>query len=259
MNFQNNYPLPELEITIPLKGEMFSYQKPGTAYILKHKRVIVGDQMGLGKTLQAIAAIKGANAIPCLVVCPSSLKLNWEREITMWTDLNPMILSDSMANTWHMFYQAGIANVFIVNYESLRKYFVAEMPTKKGWRLVDVKFKETINLFKAIIIDEGHRVKDPAAQQSKFVRGIAYGKEYQILLTGTPVINTPRDLASQLAIINQIDRFGGYSHFNDYYDTKAESKLEELRDLLFSTCYYRREKSEAVSYTHLTLPTKRIV
>ena len=256
MNFQNNYPLPELEITIPLKGEMFSYQKPGTAYILKNKRVIVGDQMGLGKTLQAIAAIKGANAIPCLVICPSSLKLNWEREISMWTDLKPMILSDSMANTWPLFFQAGIANVFIVNYESLSKYFVSEMPTKKGWRLADVRFKPTINLFKAVVIDEGHRVKDPKAKQSKLVRGITYGKEYQILLTGTPVINTPVDLASQLAIINQIDKFGGYSHFVKYYDTKDESKLEELKHLLFSTCYYRREKSEV---TDLPEKTRQVI
>ena len=119
MSFQDNYPLPELKINIPLKGEMFSYQKPGTSFILKEKKVIVGDQMGLGKTLQAIAAIVGANAIPCLVICPSSLKLNWEREISMWSYLKPMILTDSMKNTWPMFYQAGIANGFIVNYESL--------------------------------------------------------------------------------------------------------------------------------------------
>jgi len=256
MSFQDNYPLPELTINISLKGEMFSYQKPGTAFILKNKRVIVGDQMGLGKTLQTIAAIKGANAVPCLVVCPSSLKLNWEREIEQWSDLKPMVLTDPMKNTWQLFYQAGIANVFIVNYESLKKYFVVDVPTKKGWRLKDVRFNANINLFKAIVIDEGHRVKDPSAQQSKFARGIAYGKEYQILLTGTPVINSPSDLASQLAIINQVDKFGGYSHFMDYYDTKEESKLQELRDLLYSTCYYRREKSEV---TDLPEKTRQVI
>lgn len=256
MSFQDNYPLPDLNQEIALNGSLFNYQKPGTAYIMQTKQVIVGDQMGLGKTLQAIAAVTGANAFPCLVICPSSLKLNWEREWSMWTDHRPMVLTDPMKNTFPLFYQAGIADVFIVNYESLRKYFVAELPRKKGWRLADVRFSESINIFKSVIIDEGHRVKDPTAQQSKFVRGIAYGKEYQILLTGTPVINTPRDLASQLAIINQIDKFGGYSHFIDYYDTKDEARLEELRDKLYSTCYYRREKSEV---TDLPEKTRQVV
>ena len=256
MAFQDNYPLPELTIDIPIKGTMFDYQKPGAAYIMQNKEVIVGDQMGLGKTLQSIAAVTGANAFPCLVICPASLKYNWEKEWLQWTDHKPMILTDSMVNTFPLFYRAGIADVFIVNYESLRKYFVAEVPRKKGWRLSEVKFKEHINIFRSVLVDEAHRVKDPSAQQTKFVKGIMAGKEYKILLTGTPLINSPKDLAAQLSIVGQIDKFGGYSRFIDYYNTKNPARLEELRDKLFSTCYYRREKSEV---TDLPPKTRKVV
>ena len=72
--------LPELTVDIPLKGRLFDFQRSGVAYILQKKRLIVGDQMGLGKTIQAIAAITAADAFPCLVICPASLKLNWQKE-----------------------------------------------------------------------------------------------------------------------------------------------------------------------------------
>lgn len=62
-------PMPKLSVSIPLKMRMFPYQEEGVAYNLEHRRVIVGDQPGLGKTAQAIATISAAQAFPCLVIC----------------------------------------------------------------------------------------------------------------------------------------------------------------------------------------------
>ena len=67
--------LPELTQDIPLKMELYPYQKQGVAYNIIHKRTIIGDKMGLGKTCQAIASVLALNAFPCLVICPSSLKI----------------------------------------------------------------------------------------------------------------------------------------------------------------------------------------
>ena len=243
-------PLPELKIQIPLKREMFPYQKNGVAYALEKKRVIVGDQPGLGKTGQAIATMMGAGAKCILVICPATIRENWKREWKIWTDKNAIIMSDRVKSTWQQFYKVGMCNVFIVNYESLKKYFVESInkPEDKPLRLSHIKFKDTIDLFDAIIIDEVHRCKDGRTQQSKFVMGISRGKELVLALTGTPVVNKPIDLIPQLHIINKLDAFGGYKGFVDRYCQGASqaSNLKELNFLMHKHCFYRREKKEVL-------------
>jgi len=208
-------------------------------------------------TIQAIAAITAAEAFPCLVICPASLKLNWEREWRTWTKHKALILSDNVKRTFKYFYDSGLAKVFIVNYESLKKYFVAEMPkdTKK-LTLRDITFNGNKDFFKSVIIDEAHRVKDPKAQQTKFTRAIADKKEWVLALTGTPVVNKPADLASQLAIIGRLGDFGGWKHFMDRYENPGKPALLELQYKLKSYCFYRRDKSEA---TDLPPKTRQVV
>lgn len=244
-------PLPELEVNIPLQRQLFPYQSKGVAYALRHKRVIVGDQPGLGKTGQAIAASIGAQAKCVLVICPATLRENWKREYKIWTGKNAMILTDRVKKTWHTFYKVGMCNVFIVNYESLKKYFVQSIDKEEGkpLRLNHIKFLETINLFDMVIIDEVHRCKDGRTQQAKFVMGITKGKEYVLALTGTPVVNKPIDLVPQLYIISQLEKFGGYKHFVDRYcqGYNQASNLKELNYLMHKHCFYRREKKEVLT------------
>lgn len=267
-------PLPELTQVIELKKKPFPFQENGIAYNLQHKRTIIGDQPGLGKTLQAIASVVGANAFPCLVICPSSLKLNWQKE---WIDVagrRAMVLNDRVKNTWQQYHKVGMIDVFIVNYESLKKYFVQsgwKKPTDEAFRLDKIPFRETINLFSSVIIDESHKCKDGTTQQTKFVMGIARGKEYAFALTGTPLVNKPIDLIPQLHIIDRlkdvvahipqpIDKTGkptdssGYKRFlNRYCDGgRGASNLRELNYRLAITCFYRREKSEVLK----DLPSK---
>lgn len=243
-------PLPELDRVIPLKRDLFPYQSKGVAYALQKKRVIVGDQPGLGKTGQSIAAAVGARAKCVLVICPATLRENWKREWKIWTGKDAMILTDRTKNTWHTFYQVGMVNVFITNYESLKKYFVASIDKEEGkpLRLNHIKFYEKINLFDFVIIDEVHRCKDGRTQQAKFVMGITKGKEYVLALTGTPVVNKPIDLVPQLYIIGQLDKFGGYKRFVDRYcdGYNQASNLKELNFLMHKHCFYRREKTEVL-------------
>lgn len=160
-----NDPLPELTIDIPTRREMRPYQKPGVAYTMQKRLVIMGDDMGLGKTFQAIAALAGLHqtdvkVFPALVICPSSVKLNWKREFELSTNIKAIVLNTSVKHTWPEFYRVGLAQVFIVNYESLKKYFVTEikeMPKGKRPKLSDIKFNKNIELFKTVIIDESHR------------------------------------------------------------------------------------------------------
>ncbi len=246
--------LPELHIDIPLKMTLFPFQAKGVAYALRKKRLIIGDQPGLGKTAQAIATVTAANAFPCLIIVPASLKLNWQREWHMWTDKKAMVLADRNKDTWPMFakndgnlFEGGAINhVFITNYESLKKFFVSKIEKPDGvpLRLNHIKFKPTIKLFKSVVIDESHRCKDTKTQQTKFTKGICHGKEWILALTGTPVVNKPRDLVSQLGIIDKLSAFGGYQHFVKHFcdGYNGASNLKELNWRLTMNCFYRRDK-----------------
>lgn len=158
-----------------LKVEPYPYQKEGIEAGLRWQRFLIGDEPGLGKTLQSIGVVDTANAYPCLVICPSSLKINWQREFEKFTDKKALVLDNSVATTWPYLLRMGMQQVAIVNYESLRKFFVWDIHARKrkgqSFRLKDVVFCPDIQIFKSVIIDESHRVKDPSAQQTIFARG----------------------------------------------------------------------------------------
>ena len=204
-------------------------------------------------TLQSIGIVDTANAYPCLVICPSSLKINWQREFEKFTDKKALILSDSVKGTWPYLLQMKMQDVAICNYESLRKFFVWDITGEApSFRLKDVVFNPHIKMFKSVIIDESHRVKDASTQQAKFVKGIATGKKWIILLSGTPVVNSPEDLCSQLSIMDRLKDFGGKGMFMMRYGEGGN--LTELSDRLYRDCMIRREKAAVL--THLPDKTR---
>lgn len=241
--------MPELDGEHGLKVQPYPYQLQGIARGLQLKRFINGDDMGLGKSLESIATINKADAFPCLVICPNVVKINWQREWHKFTDKKAMVLTDSVRDSWPFFWQTGMNQVFIVNYESLRKYFVRRITKAEKWTLKDVEFHNTIKLFKSVIIDESHKVKSTATQQTKFCKGIASGKEYIILLTGTPVVNKPKDLVSQLGIMDRMIDMGGWKGFMLRYCSgpNQASNLKELNYKLWQHCFFRREKSKVLT------------
>jgi len=244
--------MPELEIDIPLKLQPFPYQRKGIAYSLKHQRVIMGDQPGLGKTLQAIGTVIGGNCKCILVICPSSLKLNWQREFDKVAGVKSLLLTDSIKTTWPTYHRVAGIKVFITNYESLKKYFVESIDKPKDvpLRLNHIKFKETINIFDAVILDESHRCKDGSTQQAKFCMGITKGKNFVLELTGTPVVNKPKDLIAQLHILGRLQEFGGYKHFMERYcggNGSGATNLSELNFKLQTTCFFQRQKKEVLT------------
>jgi SWI/SNF-related matrix-associated actin-dependent regulator 1 of chromatin subfamily A len=266
--------MPELDIELNLVRKLFPFQESGVAYCRQHKKVIIGDQPGLGKTCQLIAAVVSLSAFPCLVVCPATLKLNWQKE---WMDVageRAMILNDSVKHTWPQYYKTGMVKVFITNYESLKKFFVQSgwsKPKEGPFKFTQIPLKENVQLFKSIAVDESHKCKDGTTQQTKFVMAIARNKEYVFELTGTPVVNKPKDLIPQLHIVDRlrdvvshipqpVDRHGkpldysGYTRFMNRYcgGGQGATNLSELNHRLTQHCFYRREKTEVLK----DLPSK---
>ena len=158
-------PMPKLEVTHNMLMEPYDYQKEGIAYALEKKRCIMGDEPGLGKTAQAIGVLTVSKAFPALVICPASLKVNWQRELKKFGGLNAVILNDDNKQTWQRFWEMkktdgrACADVFITNYESLKKYFVKRISRDGRFTLKSVDFDERINLFRTVIIDESHKCK----------------------------------------------------------------------------------------------------
>lgn len=250
-------PMPDLEIELKLAfGTPRPYQLQGVARGLQLKRYINGDEQGLGKTLQSIATLHTANqqgedVFPCLIICPSSTKINWQREWKQWVNRDAMILEDKVKTNWHQFSKLGMNDVFICNYESLKKYFVTKYPEKGKMRSSeDIIMDERFKLIKSVIIDESHRCKDPGTQQSKIILRICsskdFKKEWVILLSGTPVVNKPVDLFPQLAIMNRLAEFGGKKGFMARYceGGKGASNLKELNYLMNKHLFFRREKKD---------------
>lgn len=241
------------ELRHHLRVEPYPYQQEGIAYGLEKKRLIIGDEPGLGKTLQSIGIVDTAGAYPCLVICPSSLKINWQREFEKFTDKKALVLDNATRTTWPYLLKMGMFHVAVVNYESLRKYFVWDIKGGKSFRLKDVVFCPQIRMFKSIIIDESHRVKDPSAQQTIFTKGLSVGKEWIILLSGTPVVNRPEDLVAQLSIMGRLQDFGGRAQFMADYCTDPKDKeaepavpLSVLSRQLYANCMIRREKAKVL-------------
>lgn len=248
-------PMPTLKVPHNMLIEPYEYQKEGIAYALEKKRCIMGDEPGLGKTAQAIGVLKISQAFPALVICPASLKVNWQRELKKFGGINAVILSDDNRSTWQRFWELktkdgrGHAEVFITNYESLRKFFVQSIRREGRFTLKSVVFDERKDLFRTVIIDESHKCKTATTQQSKFVQGIAMGKEYVLELTGTPVVNNNVDLIQQLTIMGRLGDFGGYSKFVARYcaGERKSSHLKELNYLLRKNCFFRRLKKDVLT------------
>ena len=245
-----DYTIPDMpKLTVPhgLLLEPYEYQKEGIAYALQHKRCIFGDQPGLGKTLQAIGTVTIAKAYPVLVICPAALKINWQREFKKFAGKQSLILDTRNKNTWQRFWETKCCDVYITNYESLKKFFVLDVKDDARFTMRSITFDPRISLFKSVIIDESHKCKSSKTQQSKFVEGICKGNILE--LTGTPVVNNNTDLIQQLKIMGRLEDFGGYRNFVERYcdGPKQSSNVKELNWRLSNTCFFRREKAKVLT------------
>ena len=248
-------PMPTLTVPHNMLINPYEYQAEGIAYVLQKKRCIMGDECGLGKTIQAIGTMTASGAFPALVICPASLKVNWQREFKKFGGIDAIILNDSNRTTWHHILRMKrmdgkpMCQVVITNYESLRKFFVKRLHRQERFTMKSIEFDERISLFRSVIIDESHKCKSNKTQQSKFVQGIAAGKEFVLELTGTPVVNNNEDLVQQLNIMGRLEEFGGYTKFVGRYcqGVNKSSHLKELNWRLRNLCFFRRQKKDVLT------------
>lgn len=242
--------LPEPTIIPPVKNiTMRHYQLQGSERMVFLNSCINGDDPGLGKTIQTICALAVLKKFPAVVICPATLKLNWKSEIEKFSGLKAMILEDSNKNSWMRYYEAGRADIFITNYESMRKYFIEKMPDTKRFMAKSIVPREEWSKVRCLVADESHRLKDPTTMQSRILLRLGFQKEHVYLLTGTPVVNKPIDLYPQLAIMGKLHHFGDKKGFIERYcdGGTGANNLKELNFLLNKYCYFKRNKRDVLT------------
>jgi SWI/SNF-related matrix-associated actin-dependent regulator 1 of chromatin subfamily A len=202
------------------------HQKIAIEKLAGSKRFILADDMGLGKTTSTIIAALETGAKKILIICPASLKINWQREIENYTDRTVFICEGKKFSLEHDF--------VIVNYDILKNFY-------------DVKNKPesllTKGNFDLVILDEAHMVSNPQAQRTKIINHFVKSINRAWLLTGTPMTSRPMNYYNLLNLIESpvaqnwmayaIRYCQGYQFTagkRKVWNVTGASNLEELRD-----------------------------
>ena len=250
-------------IEIPnINTNVLPYQKVGISYLRKVRRAILGDQPGLGKSLQALSTLVAENAFPAIVVCPNTLKLNWRNEVKkFYPHLTVNIISGRTLE------KIEPADITVINYDIVYD------------RVSDLLALNPMSL----VADESHAIKNGKAIHAcgecgakvrsnakncaacgahnmtvkkdwtvKRAGGVLQlaeaipDKGFVLLLTGTPITNRPIELIPQLEAIGALDNFGGRWKFEARYcpNGKGAAFMEELNKKMRSFCYIRRKKQD---------------
>ena len=214
-------------------GPLRPFQAAAVDYARRARRTFLADEPGLGKTVQALAAVEAEGAFPALVVCPASLRLNWLREAERWLPARSaaVLAADE---------PPGGVDVAVVSYDVLHRLTdaVARRPPR------------------ALILDESHFVKNPSARRTRAAQAVASALDRDalvLLLTGTPIVNRPQELAAQLRVLDRLDVVGGARRLQRVHGKGRE--LETLNRRLRRTCYVRRRKADVLTQ----LPDKQRV
>lgn len=241
-SFSDRMPSMDLPKDIPFRP--YDYQVKGMRYAMEKKRTFFCDDMGLGKTLQAVGTCWIAKSYPALVVCPLAMKETWKREFEKWTKKNCLVIDDDHRYDWWRYVEAGSYSVVIVNYESVRKYFISCV-VNNSYTVKNIIADEHVRLFRTVIVDESHHTKSPHCQYAKFLEKICLTAEYIFMLSGTPIVLGNEDLVQQLRIMRRMDDFGGAADFRRKYcqGPTGSSNMAELNIKLWNTCFFRRDKS----------------
>ena len=248
-----------VKVTVPgLEGELMDHQHVAVYYANKvHGRCFIADDMGVGKTLSAIAALEYMNSderpsYPALVICPPKLTENWAKEYERWLPGRTVQIISTKAQ------EIGEADVTII-----------------GYSIISARVKELMSRYRSLVCDESHAFKTPGTARTKAAQQIAMGKAdgrkghagerhggipkdgNVMCLTGTPITIRPREFVPQLMIIGILDDIavrdmgfyktycGAFMNGKELVNTGA-TNLPELNRKLRGIGYVRRERTQVI-------------
>ncbi|WNJ18644.1 SNF2-related protein [Pontibacter sp. G13] len=235
-NLANYEGVPEVTPPKNLKAKLRNYQEEGYNWLhfMKEQGMggILADDMGLGKTLQTLSLLQseyenGAE-IPTLVVLPTSLIHNWQKEATKFTPDLTIHLHIGVGRTKDLAVFAS-KHLIITTYGIVRQ---------------DIELLKDFP-FHYVVLDESQMIKNPDSKTAKAVRKLA--ARHRLSLTGTPIENTVMDIWSQMSFLNP-GLLGNESFFKKFYVLPIERESDEKRSEKLRRIIYpfilRRKKEQ---------------
>jgi len=224
-----------------LQARLYPYQEEGILFAVRKGRSIIADEMGLGKTIQAIGAAellrKEFNINSVLILCPTSLKYQWKKEIEKFTGDTALVIEGNHLKRREQYAQ----DIFykIVSYQSANN---------------DIKILKSLST-DLLIMDEAQRLKNWNTQIAKAAKRIK--SQYTVVLSGTPLENKIEELYAIAQYVNPYC-LGPYYRFIDNCLVKSDTgktigykNLNEVGNLI-SNILIRRKKSDV----HIQLPAR---
>lgn len=194
-------------------GKLYPFQQRGVAWLAQRNRALLADEMGVGKTIQALMAMpKGTGAV---VVCPAVAKGVWRDEAALWRpDFDVTVLKGRGSFRW-----PRLGEIVVLTYDLLPP------PAKRGNAIVMDPDLGHPPLGCTIIADEAHKVKSAKAQRTRAFKAMSRAALQSggnvWLLTGTPMLGNPVELYNVLRAADlEVEAFGTWSEFTRLFDLR---------------------------------------
>ena len=240
----------EIKDRLQMPYALYPYQEIAVAFLEERGKVsrgaLVGDQPGLGKTIEALSWLSLNHKRPVLVITQASIKRTWYREIEKWLPNSLTQILTQGKDTID-----PDADFVIINYDLIWRKGIEEQLLKRK--------------FPVVIYDEVTAIKEPSAKRTKTAKKIGRRAEFNIGLSGTPILNRPIEFYN---ILNLIDPKQFTSHFkfgmrycnghhNGFgYVFKGSSHINELREQI-KPLMIRRLKEDVL--TELPAKSRRTI
>lgn len=229
----------DLDIPCPPTKEYYPYQRVAIRYIEEtNGRALIGDDMGVGKTIEAIGWLN-LNTLkrPVVVVTTATMRFHWKRKMDEWlVGWNTVEVLCGIKKRE----EPVLADVAVVNYEILEIH------------LDTLKALEP----QVVILDEAHYIKNGGADRTKATRKLCKGVPHVLAVTGTPILNRPVEGWNIFHLLNPkvfpnwrdyaVRYCGGYQDKWGHWHTNMATNQKELHDRLRATIMIRRLKSQVL-------------
>lgn len=207
------------------------HQKVAIEKLLANNKFILADDMGVGKSLSAVIASLEGNFKKVLIVCPATLKINWKKELEIYTDKKILIVE---GRKWgHTF------DYYIINYDIIKNYHSIDKKDK------DSDYNLLVNEnFDLAIVDEAHYLSNPSANRTLLLNDVLEKIPKVWLLTGTPMTSRPMNYYNLLKIVDSPITLNWQHYVKRYckgyqftvnkkkvWNTSGASNLDELREI----------------------------